>query len=100
MSQEQAYSFNVTNKYLKDLVCSSRDAPNKKYRQLQGSKNMDEFDKMISICENQDVEIQVRNSAIYDAITKSTTVYLRINGECKKCANDKRKYIILIKSKK
>jgi hypothetical protein len=50
------------------LVCNSRDAPNKKYRQLQGSKNMDEFDKMISICENQDVEIQVRNSAIYDAM--------------------------------
>ena len=95
----QNYSFTITNNYLKELVDSARDVPNKNYKQLQGSKYIGEFEKMVSICENHDVKIQLRNSAIYENANKSTTVYIRINGDCKQCNTEKVKYIFTIKKK-
>jgi hypothetical protein len=72
------------------------------YKQLEVSNYIDEFEKIVSIFEIH-YEIQLRNSAIYENYKKSTTVYIRINGDCKQWNTEKvirrsdiKKYIILL----
>lgn len=73
--------------------------PNKPFRYLTGTF-MRVFESQLFGLENFKVGIQKRNNILYVDPCRTSTVYLRINGDCKFCPRGNRvRYVFTIKKK-
>ena len=82
---------------LEDAVVEEKSS--KQYRYLTGDF-MRIFERHLEQFEKCKVQIQKRNNIVYDVPSRTSTVYIRINGDCKLCPRSNRvKFVFTIRKK-
>lgn len=91
--------FHITQEDLCQLTANSYQDVNKPFRYLTGNF-MRIFEQQMDLVEGFRTGIQKRNNILYVDPSRSSTVYLRVNGDCKFCDKNSRvRYVFTIKNK-
>lgn len=97
----QTFHFQISLSELNTMVANSIQdkSGNKPFRYLTGNF-MRIFENQMSKLEGYKVGIQKRNNILYVDRSRSSTAYIRVNGDCKYCPkNAKVRYVFTIKNK-
>jgi hypothetical protein len=97
--RQYRFKIPITDFYLmlEDAVIEEKSS--KQYRYLTGDF-MRIFERHLEQFEKCKVQIQKRNNIVYDVPSRTSTVYIRINGDCKLCPRSSRvKFVFTIRKK-
>lgn len=91
--------FHITQEDLCQLTANSYQDAKKPFRYLTGNF-MRIFEQKMDVVEGFRTGIQKRNNILYVDPSRSSTVYLRVNGDCKFCDKSSRvRYVFTINNK-